>query len=553
MYRIGFMFAARAPGKGHKPTVRDDLMGIPLELIQLSQPDAAVRTLQRLAEHAQTYWANKELAEAMLAGLPDDFLQNPAVSEIYAAVLSRARKVEELLALYQRWSSAPSRLPPRVALYSAWALTLRQQAKPALYLLETLEAQLLEGDKGTYLRFKAEALAGLGAEGWQATFAQARQYLSAGALGRCLLEEGNLHYRYAQLAEARILWAEALAYLQDDPYYSAWLRHSLGITVLAQDPREAEAHLLLAEQLSHRRAARAFQARALCGLGAVRRRLGEWDRAIFSYRTALKLAQDLDDRQEALWGIGFTLRLSSRPAEAIPYFLQAHAATSSNALFIEIAAAKLMLGSQSGAEIALSQAEIADLRDRVKVALIRAQMACLRGDSSMARSELANFDLSSAWVLEERGCFPELFALIEGSNLGKTNSKPGRTRVEVSAGGILNVKVNGREILLKPNSRAAELLVLLLEAEGEETLDRLVEALFPQVEPTPKARERARQAIWAQVQKLRHLLGWEDSVLVGGGVYRLDPRADWRYQIGDKPFLEGIYSPWVIEKRELLA
>ncbi|MBF6594106.1 MAG: tetratricopeptide repeat protein [Thermaceae bacterium] len=544
------MFAARASGKSHKPIVRDDLIGILLELIQLGHPDDAVRTLQRFAELAQTYWANKELAEAMLAGLPDDFLRNRAVSEIYARVLSRARKVDELLGLYHWWSSVPTGLPTGVALYSAWALTLRQQAKQAMCLLETLEAQVLEEDEGTYLRFKAEALAGLGAEGWQARFAQARRHLSAGALGRCLLEEGNLHYRYAQVAEARSLWAEALAYLQDDPYYSAWLRHSLGITVLAQDPREAEVHLLLAEQLSHRRPARAFQARALCGLGAVRRRLREWDRAIFSYEAALKLAQDLDDRQEALWGIGFTLRLSGRPAEAIPYFLQAHAVASSNALFIEIAAAKLMLGSQSGAEVALGQAEIIDLRDRVKVALIRAQIACLRGDSSLARSELASFDLSSAWVLEEGGCFPELFALF---SIGKASSKPGCTRVQVSAGGILRVKVNGREILLKPNSRAAELLVLLLEAEGEETLDRLVEALFPQMEPTPKARARARQAIWAQVQKLRHLLGWEDSVLVGGGVYRLDPTADWQYQIGNKPFLEGIYSPWVIEKREMLA
>jgi tetratricopeptide (TPR) repeat protein len=551
------MTLLKAACVGPKLAPRAELRGSLLALIEAGRVPEALRTLERLADEAQTYRANQELAEGVLAGLPEEFLGVGRAAELYAAVLGRARKVEELLLFYQRCSEAAPGVRAGVALYAAWALALSGQAHAALRLLEEIEGRVAEADRGIYLRFKAEALAFAGAVGWQEAFIEARRYLSAGALGRCLLEEGNHRYRRGQGAEARVLWAEALSHLGGDPYYSAWLHHSLGITVLAKDPLEAEPHLLTAEALSRGRAAQEFRARALCGLGAVRRSLREWERAVSSYRAALKAARDPDDRQEALWGIGFTLRLSGHPAEAIPYFLQAHAATASSALFIEIAAARLMLGSVDGAEAALGQAEVCDPRDRVKLTLIQAEIARLRGNRGTLTAALQALDSGSAWVQEERGCFPELLAILDGpGGLNRHDRhEPCPTTVEVCAAGILRVRVNGREVPLRPNSRAAELLVLLLEAGREETLERLAEALFPDGEPTTEGRGRARQAIWAQAQKLRLVLGWEASVLAEGGVYRLDPRAHWIYRStdGGKPFLEGVYSPWVLEKREQLA
>jgi len=554
------MSAPRAARNGPKPSARTQLRDSLLELIGAGHTEEALRTLARLSAEAQTYWANKQLAEGVLAGLPEELWQKSrSAAEVFAAVFCRARKAAELMRLYGHWSPIGS--PPGVALYAAWALTLGGQAGAALELLEPLEGQFAGAEKGTLLRFKAEALASVGDEGWRAVFAQARGHLSLGALGRCLLEEGNQYYRHGQLAEARGRWAEALAYVRDDPFYSAWLRHSLGITVLAQNPLEAESHLLVAEALSHRQGAREFRARAMCGLGAVRRRLGEWERAVSAYNAALKAATDADDRREALWGIGFTLRLSSKPAEAIPYFMQAHAATASSAQFIEIAAAKLMLGSTDGAEAALGQAQTLDPRDRVKAVLVRAEIARLRGDEDALRHLTAGLDSTSAWVWEEGRCFPKLIALLQEKSEpvrsgldGLESAHP--TVVEVFAGGILRVRVNGREIPLRPSSRAAEFLVLLLEADGEDTLDRLATALFPDMDDTSEARARARQAIWAQLVRLRQVLGWDNSVRAEGGVYRLDPNAEWRYlpntdAEGDKAFLEGMYSRrWVDRRRE---
>ncbi|GEM87856.1 DNA-binding protein [Meiothermus granaticius] len=539
-----------------KSSPRAELQGSLLALLERGRIPEALRTLERLADEAQTYWANKALAEEVLAGLPEALWREPRAAEVYAAVLGRARKPAELLRLYRYCSQAGPEVPLKVTLYAAWALALSGEAGEALRRLEPLEGHIAAADRGTYLRFKAEALAFSNHPAWPEAFAEARQSLSGGALGRCLLEEGNHCYRFGQLAKARTLWAEALFHLKDDPYYAAWLQHSLGITALAQNPLEAEPHLLAAEELSRGQAAQAFRARALCGLGAARRSLREWERALWSYGAALKAARDPDDQQEALWGIGFTLRLSGRPAEAIPYFLQAHAITASNALFIEIAAARLMLGSVDGAEAALGQAEVRDPRDQVKLTLLQAELARRGQNHPALASALEALPSSSAWVQEERGCFPELLALLEGAGPGQIGAPPaGPAQVEVWAAGILRVKVNGREVPLRPHSRAAELLVLLLEAKGEETLERLTENLFPGGEPSPKGHERARQAIWAQAQKLRSVLGWKDSVLAEGGVYRLDPRAQWTYHPveGDKPFLEGLYAPWVLEKREQRA
>ena len=519
-------------------------------------PGRLVQVLARMVYEADGYAAAKNLVQGAFARLPPDFLrQNPQAAVLYARTLCSARMHQTLLELTDTLH-LPHPVQARMQLFRSWALSRTQQSAEALRLLEANESELEPADRGMWLRFRADALAYLNQPGWVEVFAQARQGLRGGALGRCLMDWGNHHFRFGEASLARGLWAEALAHLAHDPYYLAWLHHSLGITVLHTQPAEAERHLLRAVELSKSQQAEEFRARALCGLGAVRRVLGEWDRALFSYQQAARVAREPDDLQEAYWGMGYTHRLSGKPAEAMGCFWRAHAAEPADTLYVDIALTHLMLGNPSGAEAALSQALQIAGRDAAKAQLARAELARQHRESEALEIALATLDWTQPWLQEERPCLPALFTEARRRgylNLPRQKSKP--PLVEVRAAGLLRVKVNGREIPLAPTGRAAELLVLLLEYRGEATLDQLMDKLYPE----KVSRRKASQAIWPHLERLREALGWEGSVLASSGTYRLDPGSVWRYDLhGPKAqkkalFLEGIYRNWVQNRREELS
>jgi len=517
-------------------------------------PDRLAQVLARMVQEADAYADAKNLVEAAFALLPHDFLrQYPEVAGLYARTLCSARMHQALLDLTDTLH-LPHPAQARVQLFRSWALMRVQRVTEALALLQAIKSQLEPEDRGWWLRFRADALAYLNQPGWAEVFAQARQCLRGGALGRCLMDWGNHHFRLGEVGLALGLWAEALAHLTHDPYYLAWLHHSLGITVLHSQPSEAERHLLQAVELSKNKEAEEFRARALCGLGAVRRVLGEWDRALFCYQQAARVAREPDDLQEAYWGMGYTYRLSGQPAEAMGCFWRAHAAEPADALYVDIALTHLMLGNPSGAEAALSQALQTAGRDAVKARLGWAELARQQRQKATLEAILPTLDWQQPWLQEERYCLPALFS--EAQRRGYLELPRRRLRplvVEVRAAGLLRVRVNGREIPLAPTSRAAEVLVLLLEHHAEATLDQLADKLYPQLN-----RRKARQALWPHLERLREALGWEHSVEAQGGTYRLDPGAHWRYDLhtpGAKKgsFLEGIYRNWVQARREELS
>lgn len=523
-----------------------------LALLEAQRTDMAAQLLGRWVQQAETIEATQRLLSEVVNHLPSDSLQTPKAIQVYAKLLCSARQPEALLNLWKTKKAKPKSL----GVYVAWAMIQSRQSQRALQLLQ--DAQDTTAEHGLLWRFRAEAMAALGIEGWQEAFAKARSHLSGGALGRCLLEEGNCLYRLGERAAARGVWSEALSHLHHDAFYSAWLRHSLGITILTQDPVEAENHLLITEQLSRKRAARGFRARALCGLGAVRRVMGEWERAISSYKAALAAATEADDQREALWGIGHSYRLSGRPIEAIPFLLRAHEVDAQPSLWLDIAAAHLMLGNRARAKEALAKAKGSNPKEIALAGLLKAELARLSGQAAWAARVPTDIDYTAAWIQQEQACFPQLFAgLPKSLRIAKpASSQP--MRIEVEAAGILRVRVNGREVPLDSTSRAAEVLILLMEGKGEATIDQLIDALYRHSKDDSKSREKARQAVWAHLQKLRQVLGWQQSVTANNGVYRLDGQAHWEYDMHKrgakrkKQFLEGVYSLWVMEKREML-
>ncbi|MCS7057333.1 MAG: tetratricopeptide repeat protein [Meiothermus sp.] len=517
-----------------------------------AHPDKVAPVLKRWVSEADGYVAARQLVEEVFSLIPKGFLRdNPTALGLYAQTLSIARMHEELL---EQTEGLPLQTDyAKALLYRAWALNRAGRSQESLGLLERIEQLLEPENRGQWLRFKAEAMARLHQPGWQEVYAQASQCLKGSELGRCLHDWGYYLYRQGQTAEARSLWGKALAHVHHDPYYQAWLHHNLGITVLHSHPEEAEYHLLQAAELSKRKEAGDFRARALCGLAAVRRTLGEWERALKSYHAAVQAAKETDDLRVAYQGIGLTLRLMGKPAEALAYFWKAHAAEPLDEVYVDIAIANLMLNNPNAAETALNQARQIGPRAAMKALLARAELARRKKKTEALAALLGQIEWSQPWLLEEQACLPALFA--EARQRGYLEGPRNRARpleVEVRAGGVLQVKVNGREIPLSPTSRAGEVLVLLLENGGEATLDQLMDQLYPE----EIHRHKARRAIWPHIERLREALGWERSVEARGGTYRLDPRARWRYDMRDPrvrrkgKFMEGVFSNWVQQRRE---
>jgi tetratricopeptide (TPR) repeat protein len=526
-----------------------DLEATLQQLVHTGRLELATRTLATVFEQARTLEAQRRVVSALFPLIPRSWLRaNPQAAELYAQALCRVREPEELLAFCQEAGVSS----PMMGLYRAWALARLGRSEEAREGLEALDEAGLS-DRGLYWRSLAEVRARLGLPGWEEAFARARRHLAHEALGRCLIDEGNCLYDAGRVPAARTRWSEALAYLRSDPYYLAWAHYNLGISAL-NTPAEAEGHLLEAEQLSRKPAARAIRARALCGLGAARRILGEWPRALACYDEALRAAREADDRQQALWGLGHTSRLSGRPAEALGYFQQALEleVPSSGWLYADVAATRLLLGDEEGAREAVGRAAHLKERGRFLVAVVRAELARRRGEAV----RLEGFKLPSLWSREEALCFPELFARLTPA--GPVLEPRTQARVEVWVAGLLRVKVNGRPVPLKPTGRPAELLAFLLEGEGEQSMDALLEALYPQAPATPEGRRQAYKSLWENVAKLRRALGWPHSVRSEGGSLRLDPEAHWVYDMDDPAarakglFLEGIYSNWVQERRQQL-
>jgi tetratricopeptide (TPR) repeat protein len=513
-------------------------------LLETGRTAPAVRLLESLVEQASTHQAAEQVV-GLFSTLPEDLLsQDASIRQLYAAALCRSRRSGALLA-YLDTLSPP--IPTALQTYRAWALLREGRYGEALCQLEALQ-DCEPADQGLFWRTRGEVLFRLGQAGWQEAFLKARQHLKGSALGRSLLDEGGLLYLSGQRSAARVLWAEALAYLRDDPYYLAWARNSLGMALLKDRPEEAEQHLLEAIRLSRKAVAREFRARALCGLGAVRRSFGEWERALSSYQEAIRVACERDDRQQALWGYGHTLRLLGRLEEALAQLTLARELDPSpptSWLNADIAAARLMLGDVAGAREALGQALSLGERGKTVLRVVQAALEHRAGLPEAARSLLEGLEPANLWVREEVHCFPELRDYL---TLPEPVAWP-KHWVEVNPFGSLEVKVNGRPVPINPTGRPGELLVFLLENGGSAGVEHLLDQLYHGDRP------QDRKALWETAERLRGALGWKGSVQVKGGIYRLDPAAEWVYR--DRPpqgageFMVGHYANWVQERRSV--
>lgn len=526
-----------------------ELISISLEgLLENNRTEAAISLIKSQFDRCQTYHQAEQLL-GLLDKLPADFAQQPAAQQIYLQTLCRARKPRRILEWFEQNGGSGSLL-----VYRAWALVRENHYAEALQLLEAVRGEPTL-DWGIFYRSKGEALFWLGESHWQEVLEQARPHLKGAALGRMLVDLGGFLNARDQRAAARVCWAEALGYLEDDPYYLAWIHNSIGYSLLKDQPVQAERHLLEAVRISKKDGAKAFRSKAQAGLGAVRRGLGEWERALYCYQQAYKAVGDGKDRQLALWGWGHTLRLMGRVEEGLARLNQA-LQLNPREVWIEadLAAAYLMLGESQRLEESLprlwayQQAQQLGERGRIVRQILEAEVARRAGDVEQAQQQLAGLERHNLWVQEELGCFPMLARLVDA--LPEAASR--RYRVEVKPFGRLEVRVNGRPVLLPAVSKAGELLVFLLANGREASLEVLLDRL---ADPNNK---NPRKALWEVIEKLRQALGWKDSLRSCGGVYALDPQTEWLCSLEPplshdgqlQEFMPGYYNEWIAEWRQ---
>jgi len=511
-------------------------------LLENGHSQVAQKILQQAFDSCDTFQDAREYL-SVLDGLPQRFLQQPEYSKIYLQTLCRAREPRRIL----EWTRSVN-ISSAERVYLAWALLREQKHAQALEVLQQAQPAT-DLDWAIFYRTKGEALLHQGHPDWQKVFEQARAYLGGAALGRMLLDLGAFLHFKGDRSAARVAWAEAISHLEDDPYYLAWAHDSLGYSMLQENPRLAENHLLKSLQLSAKSTAKAFRSRALAGLGAVRRSLGEWQRALDSYQRAFRCAQEDEDRVLALWGWALVLRLISRPEEALAKLLQAQRiGFAAEWLELDIAATRLMMGdSLAQDDLEALAAKASSERPRMLLQVLKAELFRRLGRFEEARRLLAGLGAHPLWVREELQCFPELGQLARCGSLAQP-----RNRVRVRPFGRLTVWVNGRLVPLSPVSKAGELLVYLLVKGREVGVEAIIEDLA-----SPKSKN-PRKALWENAEKLRQALGWKESLQAYRGVYALDPQAEWDFEqqppvdVLDpaQTFMAGYYSNWVEEYRQ---
>lgn len=521
-----------------------ELLGANLEaLTEQGRVDLALRLLQNANEQHQTYHQAERFLH-LLESVPEPLRQELIFQRIYLQTLARARRPKDVLAWFE--SNTPA---DGLHLYRAWALLQLNQNQQAMELLQSLcEASV--PDRGLYYRCMGMAMNRLKQPGWQDCFEQARAHLQGNALGRMLLDYGWHLYSSGQHAPAHATWAEALIYLESDPYYLAWTHSNIGYLLLKNKPAEAEQHFLEALRISQKKAAHGFRSRALLGLGIVRRMFGELQRALQAYQEAYKVKGDADDTQLALWGWGHTLRLMGQVEEGLAKLLQAYRINPEERwIELDIAAAYLMLGHLEYLEQKLPYLRTIALKDREKIQLgiLEAEWLRCKGDLAQAQARLASVESNHFWFREELSCFPLLASAVQGA---QTRVRAAY-RVEVNPYGRLEVRVNDRAVPLPAVSKAGELLVFLLIRGGSASLEVLLDQIA-----TPG--KNPRKALWEVVNSLRLTLGWKDSVRSTGRMYTLDPESEWVFPT-EPPldhqgqlleFMPGYYSNWIEEYRQ---
>jgi Tetratricopeptide repeat len=513
----------------------------------------ALRTFSHAYQKARTLYQFASLAK-LLHNVPTDLRCQTQWLEISLQIACNGREPQLILEMQPHFDQ---HLQQYTAAYLAWAYRKLERYTEALNTLGDFEHVL---NPGLAWRIHGECLAALQRSGWHESFAKASQLLTGRSLGICHMEYGSWCFLRHELTQAQTQYNQAYALLKHDPYYAAWIKYNLGLVTLELGLPEAEQHFYTVQDLSNRVDAKAFCSRAWSGIGAVRRSQGQWTRATFAYERGLQYVNeenDGDDRIAAMCGLGHTLRCAGQLNEALEILWEVlDRAEETDKIRVLIAATSLQQGAiqETQKQLALLENQLQNGEAAMRLSLLNAELARRQNRTTKALEYLQDIDPKRRCVLEERYCFPELFAFAEQHGWSFSPlASPTPLLVNVQALGVLRVNINQQSIHLKSTSKVAELLVYLLEQNGNASTENIIDALYPE----KTNMRRASQALWALVKQLREALGWDASVQNTGEAYILgQDKVQWHYDARhakDKSrLLEGVYSKWINDIRQNL-
>jgi tetratricopeptide (TPR) repeat protein len=494
-------------------------------LTEMGNQAMAFRTLERFIDdiHDQHRWIE---LRAMLIDLFElEILQQEPWIGLYARVLRGCRDAKSILEISQNSEN------PLVQVERAWSLIFTQQFKPAYTILETIIPLVNGATLGLAYRLKASVEFEQGKD-WKKTWIEVRSQLQRRMLGVAILDEVYQLMQSGDNQRGRASAFEAISLLKRDPYHRAWAQHAIGMSYLRENQIEdAEIALTEAEKLSRNWRAKAFHARALCGIGSLRRLQGDLAMAETHFREATKYAREPDDLSEALWGVGHLLRLQQKPYPALEQFRRA-LRVSVAAKWIEIhrALAYLMLNEVREARAAIERAGVVVGATQHRLIIARAEIARLEGNVESALEELRTLPIESVTARDESRLFKELFALL---GPGQAHRVPQvlvleRRKVEILCLEQMLFYINGRRVELKSASKSTHLFRALLQTDGPISSATLVKQLWPQ--SVGVVLERKPKQLSQTVRDLRGKLGWRGAVRQFRGAYQLDPETDWLIQ-----------------------
>lgn len=401
-------------------------------------------------------------------------------------------------------------------------------------------------------RYRAVALAMLGEEleRWHAAFLEALA-LTSDLRDRGLLLLDLAHHLSGAGCEieAKDALARAIPCFKMDDRSLALAYSNLGIICLRlRDRASAERALRRAVQVAERPEGSDYLSTAWRGLGGVYQWSGQWARAAYAFELAERKALNVIQTVATKRSRAGLLRLQGHLDEALEvlHATLLHADVPAGAPHVvntDLAAVHVLRGDLAGAQALLEVAATADITDRWRLAVVRAELSRLAGESDFAQ-HLSEVNLAHVWAEQEAWVFPALFAAVG------LKTAPPPWRISVDADGPIQVKINGDPLDLRPTSPEAVLLAFLVRHQGSVSVEKILEALNLAGE-TPR---RRKQTLSKVVVRLRERLGWPGSVQSSHPLIRLSSEPQWVWQSSLSPeraddFCEGCTDPWVVEYR----
>lgn len=418
--------------------------------------------------------------------------------------------------------------------------------------LREAEVGLGGPDRAVAARYRAQALVRSGAPGWREAYGEALRLAQGRDRALARLDYAVALAWLEEDRSARPEFAQAAAEFSGDPWGQAFSWSNLGIICQRLgDLQGAERALLQAQKWAGKESTGQHLMAVQRGFGSVYRAYGEYPRAQHAYQEALRLSITVEDRVAALLGEARTLALWGRSDEALSTLYDAAGQAGQlgpdggdHRVFASVAAIRLLLGDQVGAQAALSRAGGLTRDDAHLAAVVHAELLRRQGSEENARDLLAERNMRPEWVGETARLFPALFTLV-----GVRATSPAPWTAEVNAEGPVTVRMHGELLPLRPQRPEAALLVLLLLEGGALRRERVQDAL-----DLPGRDENARRkALSRVVGDLREVLGWPGSVLTGDGLLRLSTELSWVLHTPAPEqaewFCEGRVDPWVEDWR----